>query len=225
MNALDVVLIIAIVMYALSGYQQGFIVGSASTIGLLTGGFLGAQLTPMLLDGFDESLSVSVAALLIVLALAFGGQALGALVGGQIRSRVTWQPARMLDAVGGSALSVVAVLLIAWVLGVAVSGAQMSSVNKQVRASVILGSVDDALPGGSDRVLAAFNALVDASRFPRYLDPFTPEQIKDVEPPSSAVARRPGVAAAAAAWSRSSAPPPPATAPSRAVGSSTRRNA
>ncbi len=197
MNALDVVLIIAVVMYALSGYQQGFIVGSASTIGLLTGGFLGVQLTPMLLDGFDESLSVSVAALLIVLALAFAGQALGALVGGQIRSRVTWQPARLLDAVGGSALSVVAVLLIAWVIGVAVSGAQMSTVNKEVRASVILGAVDDALPGGSDRVLAAFNALVDASRFPRYLDPFTPEQIKDVEPPSSAVARRPGVAAAA----------------------------
>jgi S1-C subfamily serine protease len=60
---------------------------------------------------------------------------------------------------------------------------------------VILGAVDRALPGGSDRVLAAFNALVDSSRFPRYLEPFAPERIKKVPPPSSGVVSRKGVVA------------------------------
>ena len=193
MNALDWVLLLFVVLYALSGYQQGFIVGSASTFGLLVGGFIGVQVTPLLLDGFDPGLSVSLAALLLVMACAFVGQASGAYGGGQLRGRVTWQPARVLDAVGGAALSVVAMLLIAWVLGVAASGADLRGLNKEVRTSAVLQGVDNVLPGGADRVLSAFNSLVDSSLFPRYLEPFAPERIKEVPAPTSGVVARPGV--------------------------------
>jgi S1-C subfamily serine protease len=192
-NALDIILVLSVVIYALAGYQQGFLVGSASTFGLLIGGFAGVRIAPMLLDGFAPGLSISIAALLIVLACAFLGQAAGSFLGTQLRARVTWQPARVIDALSGAALSVAAMLLIAWVLGVAASGAQLRTLNQEVRSSVILGAVDRALPGGSDRVLAAFNALVDSSRFPRYLEPFAPERIKQVPPPTSGVTSRPGI--------------------------------
>ncbi len=194
---LDVMLALAVVVYALSGYRQGFVVGSASTLGLLAGGFFGIQVTPLLLDGYSPSPAVTVAALVIVIALGLGGQAAGAFIGAQIRSRVMWQPARALDALGGAALSVVAMLLIAWVLGVAVSGARLTGLNKEVRASVILGAVDSTLPGGADRLLETFSALVDSAAFPRYLEPFAPERIKSVEPPSAGIAQRRQVVAAA----------------------------
>lgn len=194
---LDVMLALAVVVYALSGYRQGFVVGSASTLGLLAGGFFGIQVTPLLLDGYSPSPAVTVAALVIVLSLGLGGQAAGAFIGAQIRGRVTWQPARALDALGGAALSVVAMLLIAWVLGVAVSGARLTGLNKEVRASVILGAVDSTLPGGADRLLETFSALVDSAAFPRYLEPFAPERIKSVEPPSAGIAQRRQVVAAA----------------------------
>ncbi len=197
MNTLDVMLALAVVVYALSGYRQGFVVGSASTLGLLAGGFFGIQVTPLLLDGYSPSPAVTVAALVIVIALGLGGQAAGAFIGAQIRSRVMWQPARALDALGGAALSVVAMLLIAWVLGVAVSGARLTGLNKEVRASVILGAVDSTLPGGADRLLETFSALVDFAAFPRYLEPFAPERIKSVEPPSAGIAQRRQVVAAA----------------------------
>lgn len=197
MNLLDILLVIAVIGYALTGYQQGFLVGSAATFGLLIGGFAGVRVTPLLLDGFDQGISVSVAALLIVLACAFLGQAGGSFVGSQLRARVTWRPARVVDALSGAALSVVAMLLIAWVLGVAASGAQLRQLNQQVRGSAILGAVDRVLPGDSDRVLAAFNSLVDSSRFPRYLEPFALERIKDVPAPTSAIAFKPGVESAA----------------------------
>jgi S1-C subfamily serine protease len=190
-------LALAVVVYALSGYRQGFVVGSASTLGLLAGGFFGIQVTPLLLDGYSPSPAVTVAALVIVIALGLGGQAAGAFIGAQIRSRVMWQPARALDALGGAALSVVAMLLIAWVLGVAVSGARLTGLNKEVRASVILGAVDSTLPGGADRLLETFSALVDSAAFPRYLEPFAPERIKSVEPPSAGIAQRRQVVAAA----------------------------
>jgi S1-C subfamily serine protease len=190
MNALDVLLIAAAIIYAFSGYQQGFLVGSAATVGLLLGGFLGVRVTPLLLDGFEQGVSVSMAALLVVLACAFLGQALGGFLGSELRNRVTWQPARVVDALSGAALSVVAMLIIAWVLGVAASGAQYRSLNTEVRNSKVLKAVDQALPGDSDRVLAAFNSLVDSSRFPRYLEPFTPERIKPVPAPTADVAQR-----------------------------------
>lgn len=196
MNLLDGLLVVGAIVYALSGYHQGFVVGAASTAGLLVGGLVGVKTTPVLLDSFHPGLRVSFAALLVVLIAAFVGQGLGAFLGGRVRTGLTWRPARVLDALSGSALSVSAMLLIAWVLGVAVSGVQVRALNQEVRTSVVLRAVDAVLPGGSDGVLSAFNSLVDSSRFPRYLEPFAPERIKDVPPPSRGVARRPAVTAA-----------------------------
>lgn len=196
MNSLDIILIGCALIYALSGYQQGFILGAASTFGLIAGAFFGIQVTPLLLDRYEASVSVSVAAVLLVLALAFVGQACGAYVGQLLRSHITWTPARTVDAVSGAALSVAAMLVIAWVLALAVSGAQMRGLNEAVRNSTVLGVVDDALPAHSSDVLNAFNSLVNSSRFPRYLEPFAREHIRDVAPPSVETLNRPGVRAA-----------------------------
>ncbi|MGH3493964.1 MAG: MarP family serine protease, partial [Sciscionella sp.] len=149
------------------------------------------------LNGFQQGLTVSVAALLFVLLCAFVGQAVAVYVGHRVRSRVTWRPARLVDALSGSALSVAAMLLIAWVLGVAASGAQLSGLNQEVRNSVVLGEVDRVLPGNSGTLLSTFSSIVDSSQFPRYLEPFTPELIRAVPAPPKAVARRPGVQRAA----------------------------
>jgi S1-C subfamily serine protease len=197
MNALDLVLLVCALMYALTGYQQGFLVGSCSTLGLVGGGFVGIQLAPRVLERFQDSLSVSVAAMLVVLGLAFVGQGIGSLLGQRLRQRVTWRPARVVDALSGAALSVAAMLVIAWVLGVAASGSDLDSINREVRSSTVLGAVDQAMPGGSDRLLSAFNAVVGSSDFPRYLEPFAQERITPVRRPNGAMVRATGVRRAA----------------------------
>ena len=85
----------------------------------------------------------------------------------------------VVDALSGSVLSVVAMLLIAWVLGVAINGVDMRGLNRAVRTSTVLGTVDEVLPGGADRLMSAFNSLVGSSQFPTYLEPFTPERIRE----------------------------------------------
>ena len=197
MNALDVVLLICALLYALTGYQQGFLVGSCATLGLVGGGFLGIQVAPWALERFEDTLVVSAAAMLIVLLLAFVGQGVGATVGQRLRRHVTWRPARVVDALSGAALSVAAMMLIAWVLGVAASGSSFDGINAEVRQSRVLGAVDEAMPGGSDRLLSAFNAVVGSSDFPRYLEPFAPERITPVRRPDSKVIRAPGIRQAA----------------------------
>ena len=107
MNVLDWVLLVVVAAYALSGYWQGFVTGAFATAGLLLGGLFGIWLAPVALGNANPSLLVSLGALFIVILAASLGQALFQYVGAKIRDRVTWQPARALDAVGGAVLLVI----------------------------------------------------------------------------------------------------------------------
>ena len=193
MNVLDIVLVVAIIAYGLSGYWQGFLAGLSATVGLLAGGALGVLLIPWLLGSLDETIATALLALFLVLLFASIGQATGAYIGARIRDGVTWQPARSLDALGGAALSVVAVLVVAWALGYAMSGARIGGVSNAVRASTILDKVDAVMPNGADRALNAFNEVVDSNLFPRYLEPFAQERITPVIAPDKLVLQKNGV--------------------------------
>lgn len=198
MNILDWLLVVLAIAYAFSGYWQGFISGAFATSGLLLGGLLGIWLAPQLLGDAAPSLWVSLGALLVVLLCASFGQGILQFAGARIRDRITWQPARALDAVGGAALSTVAVLVVAWALGVAVSGSSLPMVSDQVRSSAVLSKVDKVMPEEADQVLAAFNDVVGSGFFPQYLEPFAPERIVEVGPPPGRIGRDPDVRAAEA---------------------------
>ena len=198
MNSLDIFLAVLLLAYAVSGYWQGFITGAFATAGLLVGGLFGIWLAPTLLGEASPSVWVSLGALFIVLLAASFGQALMQFVGARIRARITWQPVRALDAVGGAALSVVAVLVVTWALGVAVSGSRLPWVSEQVRESQVLGRVNSVMPASAVQALDSFNQVVGSSFFPRYLEPFAPERIVEVGPPPARIASDPEVQAAAA---------------------------
>jgi uncharacterized membrane protein required for colicin V production len=192
-NLLDWLLVVLVLAYALSGYWQGFVTGAFATGGLLLGGLFGVWLAPLALGDARPSLLVSLGALFIVILAASLGQALLQFVGSKIRDRIRWQPVRALDAVGGAALSAVAVLLVAWALGVAVSGTRIGGVTPLVRGSAVLGEVDRTLPAAASGVLQSFNDVVGTSFFPRYLEPFAPERIVDVGPGPKRLLRDPDV--------------------------------
>ncbi len=198
MNFLDWLLVVLVIAYAVSGYWQGFIAGAFATVGLLLGGLLGIWAAPRLLGDIQPALWVSLAALFVVLLCASFGQAVLQYVGVRLRSRITWQPARALDAVGGAALSAVAVLVVAWALGVAVSGASLPWVSNQVRESRMLARVDEVMPEDAVTALDSFNDVVGSSFFPRYLEPFARERIIEVAPPPGRVGNDPDVQDAAA---------------------------
>lgn len=196
MNLLDWCLVLMVCAYMLSGYWQGFITGAFATMGLLLGGLFGIWLAPRTLGDVDPSMWVSLGALFIVILCASLGQALFQYGGARIRDRITWQPIRAVDAVGGALLSAVAVLLVAWALGVAVSGSRLGPVTEQVRSSTVLARVDSALPDGAHRMLRSFDTVVGESFFPRYLEPFAPERIVSVGPGPKRLVSDPDVLAA-----------------------------
>lgn len=193
MNLLDWLLVVLVLAYALSGYWQGFITGAFATGGLLLGGLFGVWLAPVALGDANPSLMVSLGALFIVILAASLGQATFQFAGSRIRDRITWQPARALDAVGGAVLSAFAVLLVAWALGVAISGSRIGGITPLVRSSAVLAEVDEVLPASAGSALQAFNDVVGTSFFPRYLEPFAPERIVEVGPGPTRLLKDPDV--------------------------------
>src|SRR5688572_26581407 len=107
-DLLDIILLVACLLFAVSGYRQGFVVGVLSFVGFLGGGVLGAKMAPSIarsgpLDGFPEA----VVGLAVVFIAASIGQVLATVAGAAVRNRLTFKPARQVDAVAGAAVSVV----------------------------------------------------------------------------------------------------------------------
>jgi S1-C subfamily serine protease len=193
MNVLDWLLLLLVLAYALSGYWQGFVTGAFATTGLLAGGLIGIWLVPVILGDAKPSLSVSLGALFIVIVSASLGQALLQFLGAKLRDKITWQPARAVDALGGALLSALAVLLVAWALGVAVTGSRIGSLTAMVRESTVLRTVNSALPTSAVTSLQDFNDAVGTS-FPRYLQPFADEEIREVSPGAQRLLKDPDIA-------------------------------
>jgi len=198
MNSLDLILIVVVIIYAMSGFVQGFLVNLAATLGMVAGGMIGILVVPMILPADGPTLSASLMALALVVAAAGIGQVIGTAIGSAAREGVRRQPARFLDSIGGAAVSVVAVLVVSWAIGYAVSGTSVPYLGTAARDSVILGEVNTAMPHPVTKVLRAFNRTLDANVFPRYIDPFQDESITAIAPPDEAALRAPGVQAASA---------------------------
>ncbi len=198
MNLLDWVLIVVVVLYAVSGYWQGFITGAFATVGLLFGGLLGVWLAPTVLGNASPSILVSLAAVFIVIVCASLGQAVLQVGGARIRDQITWQPVRAVDAAGGAVLSGAACLLVAWALGVALSGSGLRGITPLVQDSKVLAEVNRILPASASSKLSAFNDVVGTTFFPRYLEPFAPERIVPVPPGPRRLLTDPDVGRAAA---------------------------
>nr|WP_203690137.1 MarP family serine protease [Streptomyces sp. SID12488] len=189
---MDILLLVAAVWFAIVGYRQGFVVGILSVIGFLGGGLVAVYLLPVVWDGVTDEAEVSttaaVVAVVIVIVCASVGQALTTHLGNKLRRFITWSPARALDATGGALVNVVAMLLVAWLIGAALAQTTMPTVGKEVRGSKVLAGVSEVLPSDADTWFKDFTSVLAQNGFPQVFSPFANEPIKDVDPPDPALA-------------------------------------
>jgi len=200
-DALDLVLLVAVIGFAVSGYRQGFVVGVLSLVGFVGGGLLGAQLAPPLARGLGLTADGGRApgfGLIAVVAFAVVGQVVTAAVGAFLRRRLVWHPLRALDSAAGALVSVVSVLLVAWGLARVVVQTDLDTVKRQVRDSRVLNAVDALVPTTADQLLASLLRLVDSTGFPKVFSGLDGERIVPAAPPDPAVLGLPGVRAASA---------------------------
>jgi S1-C subfamily serine protease len=192
----DLVLIALALLFALSGFRQGLLVSATSILGFLGGAVVGAQLAGPVADRIDGSSVTRVfAALVVVLAGALLGQIVAGAVGRAVRSRVTWEPAKMVDSVAGAVVSAASVLLVAWMIASPLASSPFPQVSSQVRQSALVQAVDRAVPDGVRGVYDNLRDAIERRGLPDVLDPLTPTQVRDVPAPDEALANSPVVAA------------------------------
>ncbi len=200
MNALDVLLLLAAVWFALVGYRQGFVVGVLSVMGFISGGLLAVHGLPVawrrLSDDTEPGQAAVIAAVVVVILCASVGQALTTVLGNRLRRRITWSPARALDATGGALVNVLAMLLVAWLLGSALAMTTLGTVGREVRNSRVLLGVSQVVPDSANTWFTGFSSVLAQHGFPQVFSPFTAEPITDVPRPDPALAGSPAVAEA-----------------------------
>ena len=199
MNAVDLLVVLLVVGFAVAGLRQGFIVSVVSFAGFVAGGLLGLVLAPILLESRPSGVARSMLGLGAVLLLAVGAQTAAGWLAARMRSRITWRPARRVDAVGGAVVGTVAIVTAVWLLGgVLVRSDLALPLAAQARDSRVLAAVDRLMPGTPDEVFSAFGNLLDTTGFPQVFSDLTQERPAPVAPPDSAVSADPQVREAAA---------------------------
>ncbi|MPY61788.1 MarP family serine protease [Streptomyces spongiae] len=195
MNVLDILLLVAAVWFAIVGYRQGFVVGILSVIGFLGGGLVAVYLLPVIWDALTDDAEVgttaAVVAVIVVIVCASVGQALTTHWGSKLRRYITWSPARALDATGGALVNVVAMLLVAWLIGSALAQTTLPTLGKEVRGSKVLHGVSSTLPNQANTWFADFSSVLAQNGFPQVFTPFSNEKITDVRPPDPKLANSP----------------------------------
>ncbi len=147
-DLLDLILIAVIAAFAVAGYRQGFIIGVLSLVGFLGGVAAGAYIAP----GISRALARSATwqaflAILVVFAMAVIGMMIASGIGVALRSRLIGRPATVVDSLGGAVVNVLAVVIVAWLIGSFVlNSSAFPAVSKQVNNSAVLRTVDRIMP-------------------------------------------------------------------------------
>jgi S1-C subfamily serine protease len=191
-HLLDLILLALVVLFAISGYRQGFIVGSLSFVGFVGGVILGMLVAPpivkALVDGPGQQ---ALLAIVIPFLTATLGQLLASSAGSALRSRVTWDSARSVDAVGGACVSGVALLVVAWLIGSALVTSPFAWLRTQVKDSTVLHGVNAFMPDRANTWFSSFRGFVSKTGFPQVFGGLGGEPIVDVPPPDTKILNTP----------------------------------
>lgn len=200
--ALDVALGLVLVLYAVAGYRQGFVVSALSVTGFLGGGALAMWLLPWLLASWHAVSTSPGLRIGVSLAVVFGvaalGQALAVAVGARLRAGVRLQVARWLDSVLGGVALLVTAAVFAWFIAGAVRPSAPAPVARAIGESRLLGVIDGAVPPGTAQAFAGFRSMLDRSGFPRVFEGIEAEPIMPAAPPDPGVVDGPGLRRASA---------------------------
>ena len=125
---------------------------------------------------------------------AIAGQLATSIVGRKLHDRITWEPARIVDNIGGAALNVLAIAVIGWILAATATALPGSTVSSQVRSSSsVLSTLDTVVPSQARDMVTNLRNLVDTSGLPQLFDGFGVLPPAPVEAPTAAVVKNKAV--------------------------------
>ncbi len=196
-DVLDLVLLCLAALFAVSGYRQGFIIGSLSFVGFVGGAVLGAEFGPAISRAIvGGPTQQDVVAVVLLVSFAIAGQFVASSVGAYVRQTMTSPSSTAIDSIGGSAVSILSMLLIAWAIGSVLTASSFPVVVKQVNDSAVLGTMDRVMPTQAKTMFSEFRRLLASGPFPQVFSGIGAAHLFAVASPDPAVVNSPGYLAA-----------------------------
>jgi S1-C subfamily serine protease len=192
-DLLDLALIVIAAAFAVSGYRQGFVVGSLSFIGFVGGAVLGAQFGPPISRALVGGTTPrDVVAVILLVSAAIVGQFVASSIGTAMRQTMTGRSSTTMDAIGGSAVSVLSMLLVAWAIGSVLTASPFPVVDQQVNNSAVLRTMNKIMPSPAKTMFSEFRQMLATGPFPQVFSDIGSAQVTTVPAPNPAVLSAPG---------------------------------
>jgi S1-C subfamily serine protease len=194
-DLLDLILIALAAAFAVAGYRQGFIIGVMSFVGFAAGAVIGIYCAPGIATAITKDQSLrAVLAIVFVFAAAVVGMLITSALGVTLRSKVKRRPSTVIDSIGGAIVNIVAILLLAWLIGSLVAYAPpFPAIQYQVNNSLLLRTVDRLIPAGARPEFSALQRLLSTEPYVQVFGALGAETALNVPKPDQAVLRTPGL--------------------------------
>jgi S1-C subfamily serine protease len=167
MGVIDLIVLAAVGLAALIGWHQGLVRSVLSVVGTVGGGLAAAAALPWILDRIGV-LGPGAAAISIVVVLSGVaiGNALVVTLGRPLWMALRFGPARIVDAAAGALVSLVAGLVVMWMLAAAVATVSSPVLASAVRQSSVLRQVERWVPAEAADVAYSVRELLDQVHLP-----------------------------------------------------------
>ncbi len=190
MNALDLLIVVLVALSAYTGFRRGALLQLFAYGGLILGVLAGALLAPAVASQAQSDAVQAGIAIAVLLGMAGIGDALGWVAGTSIRARAHGLPvAATADKAGGSAISVIGLLLVTWFLALNLVNGPFPQVNSEIRGSAVVRGLDAALPRPPS-LPAEVRRFLNQRGFPDVFAGLPPAPAGPVDMPSDTQARQ-----------------------------------
>jgi S1-C subfamily serine protease len=178
-NLFDFCVLAVAALAALGGWRIGFLSRVFSWLGLAAGLFLAVRYLPKIVGQFNLTGKPALAvAIVVLLAAAFVGQAVGFAIGSKLHSVLPFGGVRTLDRAVGSGLGVMGVLAAVWLLAPSVAAVPGWPSRLVTRSVIARWVTNETRTYGVNppNTLEALRRLVGEDGFPEVFTEFGPSQ-------------------------------------------------
>ena len=146
MNYFDLIVAIALVATAVSGFRNGLLQSIFKTIGYIAGGVIGVAIAVEVMSKWSNTLAKAGGAIILILLLATAGEFILGKVGLGFRKALLIAPLKFIDSLLGALLSIARTAFIAYLLAVILVATPWSFGDKYIATSKFYTYTDSHLP-------------------------------------------------------------------------------
>lgn len=161
----DILIVLLAILAAYRSWGSGFVRQFLASGGFFIGLLLGRWLEPYTVGLVHSPTSRTLVTVVTILGVALFGLIIGESVGINLKYKLRGKQLNKLDNGGGALLSIVSILISAWLLAAVANSLPPSELSRDLNQSKIISSLNHILPS-APTVIADIGKLIDPNGFP-----------------------------------------------------------